>query len=413
MAVKLDMNKAYDRVEWAFLKEVMLRKRFAEEWVALVIRCISTVSYVVNINGNRGNVLNLLEGSVKTFISDKDANKRGRGPTISHLLFADDCILFGEAKNRGAMILKDILKECEICFGQYVNFNKSAIFYSSNTAEGNKEEISAVMSVKCSTNLKKYLGLRNMVGRWRKESFQNLKDMVKQITEKWSTSGKKERERKGYIGANGNLCVAQKKTGEWAAKGILAKGLCWRMGTDAREILRNPLARVTHDDFLVWGGESSGAFSWKFGQHCQSRIFSWLLTWNLYSGLPGCLISLPLSIPQFLLCTLGHMGDRNTRIHEKRISTCKEIVNFISNYIVELNGLEKRKSVITKETRSWSHPPREFIKINFNSAYDRNYNHSALEIHQGVVSAFAAEAIACRKAVQIRVEKKWSAIIIK
>lgn len=83
--------------------------------------------------------------------------------------------------------MKDILKECEICFGQYVNFNKSAIFYSSNTAEGNKKEISAVMSVRCSTNLKKYLGLPNMVGRWRMESFQNLKDRVKQIIEKWNT----------------------------------------------------------------------------------------------------------------------------------------------------------------------------------------------------------------------------------
>lgn len=56
-----------------------------------------------------------------------------RGPKISHLLFADDCILFGEVKNRGVRILKEILKEYEQRSGQCVNFSKSTIFYSSNT----------------------------------------------------------------------------------------------------------------------------------------------------------------------------------------------------------------------------------------------------------------------------------------
>ncbi|KAK5811500.1 hypothetical protein PVK06_026837 [Gossypium arboreum] len=56
MAVKLDMSKAYDRVEWVFLKEVMLQIGFAREWVTLIMKCISTVSYTVNINGRRGKV---------------------------------------------------------------------------------------------------------------------------------------------------------------------------------------------------------------------------------------------------------------------------------------------------------------------------------------------------------------------
>lgn len=102
-----------------------------------------------------------------------------RGPTISHLLFADDYILFGEATKSRTRILKDILKEYEICSGQCVNFNKSMIFFSSNTVEEDKENISTEMGIRHSTNIEKYLRLPNMVGRKKKESFQNLKDRIK------------------------------------------------------------------------------------------------------------------------------------------------------------------------------------------------------------------------------------------
>jgi hypothetical protein len=35
-AIKLDMNKAYDRVEWGFLKDMMLRLGFSEVWVDMI-----------------------------------------------------------------------------------------------------------------------------------------------------------------------------------------------------------------------------------------------------------------------------------------------------------------------------------------------------------------------------------------
>ncbi|MBA0755689.1 hypothetical protein Gogos_020735, partial [Gossypium gossypioides] len=116
-------------------------------------------------------------------------------------------------------------------------------------------------------------------------------------------------------------------------------------------------------------------------------------------------------------------GDRNRRIHEGKVSNGKKIANFTSNYITELTGFEKRKSAKIIKNKRWRHPHREFIKINFDGAYNESQNCSAsgivardaegrvllsyLEIHSEITSAFAAEAIACWKAVQIGVDNGW------
>lgn len=105
---------------------------------------------------------------------------------MSHLLFADDCILFGKATRKGANIFKDILEEYKSCSGQNVNFEKSTVFFSKNTLDEDRSQVVNLLGVRRSNDPEIYLGLPNMVGRRKKEAFQNLKDRFKKCTDNWS-----------------------------------------------------------------------------------------------------------------------------------------------------------------------------------------------------------------------------------
>ena len=51
MALKLDISKAYDRVEWVFLEKILLKMGFQDTWVAMIMQCIMMVSYSILVNG--------------------------------------------------------------------------------------------------------------------------------------------------------------------------------------------------------------------------------------------------------------------------------------------------------------------------------------------------------------------------
>lgn len=53
MALKLDLNKAYDRVEWKFLGDVLTKMGFSARWKQLIIKCVSTVRYEIVNSGRK------------------------------------------------------------------------------------------------------------------------------------------------------------------------------------------------------------------------------------------------------------------------------------------------------------------------------------------------------------------------
>ena len=50
-AIKADMSKAYDRVEWRFLEAMLCKLGFRRRWVELIMKCVTTVRYQIKVNG--------------------------------------------------------------------------------------------------------------------------------------------------------------------------------------------------------------------------------------------------------------------------------------------------------------------------------------------------------------------------
>jgi hypothetical protein len=50
-AYKLDLSKAYDRVDWFFLEGVLRKLGFNDRWIKWIMACVTSVSYCIKING--------------------------------------------------------------------------------------------------------------------------------------------------------------------------------------------------------------------------------------------------------------------------------------------------------------------------------------------------------------------------
>ena len=62
LALKLDVSKAYDRVEWNFLRQIMLKLGFPGDWVDRVMSCVSSTSFSILINGKPFGMINPTRG---------------------------------------------------------------------------------------------------------------------------------------------------------------------------------------------------------------------------------------------------------------------------------------------------------------------------------------------------------------
>lgn len=168
MSIKLNMSKAYDRMEWSFVEKVMLRLGFWRRWVSLIMDCISSVSYSILFNGvpkgpiipsgglRQGHPLSpylfflRVEWLTSLLRWVEQVRKitvlsicRG-APRISHLFFVDDSLLFYCANIEENMHVQHLLKLYEEASGQKINKEKTSLFFSKNINQGDQDRIKSI-----------------------------------------------------------------------------------------------------------------------------------------------------------------------------------------------------------------------------------------------------------------------------
>ena len=209
--LKLDISKACDRLDWEYLRDIMVQMGFSAKWVQWIMLCIENVNYTVLVNGvqvgpiipgrgiQQGDPLSpylfiLCAEGLSALI--RDVERRGaikgtrictRAPTISHLLFADDCFLFFGACDQEAVEMKNILTSYEAASGQSINLQKLEMYCSRNTPLDCPDRIATILGVKQVLGTGKYLGLSSMIGWSKKATFKFVKDRIWNTINSWSS----------------------------------------------------------------------------------------------------------------------------------------------------------------------------------------------------------------------------------
>ncbi|GKV08919.1 hypothetical protein SLEP1_g20489 [Rubroshorea leprosula] len=183
MIIKLDLEKAYDKLEWSFIRETLIFFQLPPTLISLIMSCVSSTSMSILVNGEttdrflpsrgirQGDPLSpylfilCMEFLSLRFTDGINSGlwkgcKAGRsGPTLSHLFFADDLIFIGEASQQNCMFFSSVMQEFCARSGLMINHEKSKVLFSKNVQAQTRDNLSSLLGLPQTSSLGKYLGI--------------------------------------------------------------------------------------------------------------------------------------------------------------------------------------------------------------------------------------------------------------
>ncbi|XP_021866236.1 uncharacterized protein [Spinacia oleracea] len=207
--LKMDLNKAYHRISWSFIREVLMAFEFPQQWIDWIMECITTVSMAVLVNGevteNFKPKCGLRQGdplSPYIFIMCMEVLSRrmlalqeigsGRGlkigrrsPRINHLFFADDALFFFHATPDSCVNLRKALDEFSLISGEVVSLEKSFVTFSPNTPRRFISFMRRPLGMKNKFAMGTYLGCPMDVDGRSSQKFEFLIDRIAKKLSSW------------------------------------------------------------------------------------------------------------------------------------------------------------------------------------------------------------------------------------
>ena len=202
MIIKIDLEKAYDRMEWSFVRNVLCSLGFQNATAELILSCISSTSVSLLFNGEqleefkpsrglrKGDPISpyifilcmeLLSALINKKCADRDwdkvkASRNGLG--FSHMFFADDLLLFAKANLENCETISDVLEEFCSLSSQKISKEKSKIFFSLNVLEEDCANMVQQLGIHKTNNLGKCLGFPFKHKGKNRNQFQSVVDKV-------------------------------------------------------------------------------------------------------------------------------------------------------------------------------------------------------------------------------------------
>lgn len=208
-AMKVDFFKAFDKVSWSFLLQVLKDMNFPAKWIQLIHQCISTVNVQVMVNGlttesitpqcglRQGDplspylflfCLNVLSHHLSNLQESKAVPgiKIARNsPRVNHIFFADDNIVFFKANLNSCQAIQQLLTSFAHHSGLAKNDSKSQVCLSPNTPRKFVKLMSKTLKCNSADTIGIYLGNCLDGKDYKQTGFQRLLDMISDRLDGW------------------------------------------------------------------------------------------------------------------------------------------------------------------------------------------------------------------------------------